>query len=112
MLTPLAKTIWIADSYALGDPMQPSVNLVESSRRYPYNNDHVGEVTARISGTREEMTSRIIGTVRIKLPQLIKIGQMLAIASVRRAAVLHGAKTRMGGDSGVTRVSLGRVGRV
>ena len=34
----LAETIRIADSYALGDPMQPLLNSGEPSRRYPVNN--------------------------------------------------------------------------
>ena len=33
----LAETIRIADSYALGDPMQPMLNSVEPSRRYSGN---------------------------------------------------------------------------
>ena len=34
----LAETIKIADMYALGDPTQPLLTSVESSKRYPVNN--------------------------------------------------------------------------
>ena len=38
MSATLAETIQIADSYALGDPMQPLLNSEEPSRRYTDNN--------------------------------------------------------------------------
>ena len=38
MLATLAETIHIADSYALGDPMQPVLNLEETNRKYLGNN--------------------------------------------------------------------------
>ena len=37
MPTSLAKTIRIADSYALGDPLQPVLNLEEPSRKHHGN---------------------------------------------------------------------------
>ena len=72
---------------------------------------HPCGMIARILGTRGEMTDRITGMGRTKLLRLIRISQMLAIASVRRTMVLLGAGTKMEISSGVMRRSLGRIGQ-
>jgi hypothetical protein len=62
----LAETIKIADSYALGDPLQPTL-ASQGQGQSQRNNNNTGDLGSSITlttGTREEMIGQIIGTVR------------------------------------------------
>jgi hypothetical protein len=64
----LAETIKIADSYALGDPLQPTLasqGQGQNQRTTTMPGDP-GSSIALITGTRGEMTGRITGMVRPK----------------------------------------------
>jgi hypothetical protein len=64
----LAKTIKIADSYALGDLMQPTLDSQGQGRPRgtPTAPGDQGNTIALITGTREEMKGRITGMERRK----------------------------------------------
>ena len=72
---------------------------------------HLGDMTAKITDTREEMIDRITDMGQIKWLLLIKTSQMPAIASVRRVAALSGGKSMTERSNGVIRRSHGKIGR-
>jgi hypothetical protein len=80
----LAETIKIADSYALGDPLQPTLDS-QGQGQSQRNNNNAGDPRssiALITGIKEEMTDRITGMARPKWRPWKKSKQAPAVASV------------------------------